>query len=78
MQRNNIDIVFVFAAIGHRAARTKRFDFEFQDGRRADNCQYVKNIASSSKQVRNRVHAKFVGHLIQPTKMDIRRSEWGW
>ena len=41
-----------------QAARTQRFDSDFHDRRRADNCQYLKNIVSFTKKVQNRAHTQ--------------------
>ena len=43
-----------------QAASIQRFDFDFHARRRANNCQYLKNIVSFTKQVQNRAHTKVI------------------
>ena len=46
-----------------QASRIQRFDFYFHARRRADICQHVQHIASFTKHVQNRVHAKILGQI---------------
>ena len=46
-----------------QAAKIKRFDLDFHSCRRADICQYLKNIVSSTKTGPNRARALILGQI---------------